>query len=81
MLRKPADDQKGAQKSMAGSEHGLRSILSTIPTMIRSATQRLAADQSRDWRWTAAIHPDDLSQLTDARRNRQLQRPTRPIFG
>jgi PAS domain S-box-containing protein len=26
----------------------------------------LSPDQSQDWRWTAAIHPDDLSQLTDA---------------
>jgi PAS domain S-box-containing protein len=26
----------------------------------------LSRDQSQDWRWTAAIHPDDLSQLTGA---------------
>src|SRR5467141_4008897 len=26
----------------------------------------LSPDQSRDWRWTAAIQPDDLSRLTDA---------------
>jgi PAS domain S-box-containing protein len=26
----------------------------------------LSPDQSQDWRWTAAIHPDDLCQLTDA---------------
>src|SRR5258705_11724399 len=26
----------------------------------------LSPDQSRDWRWTAAIHPDDLSRLTDS---------------
>jgi PAS domain S-box-containing protein len=26
----------------------------------------LPPDQTRDWRWTAAIHPDDLRRLTDA---------------
>src|SRR5579864_2030098 len=29
----------------------------------------LPPDQTRDWRWTAAIHPDDLRQLTDAWRS------------
>src|SRR6266446_10809883 len=26
----------------------------------------LSPDQSRDWGWTAAIHPDDLSRIKDA---------------
>jgi formate hydrogenlyase transcriptional activator len=75
------DQRKEAAEALQASERDLRSIIRTIPTMVWSAAPDgsvdffnprwldhtgLSPDQSRDWRWTAAIHPDDLSQLTDA---------------
>ncbi len=75
------DQRKEAAEALEASERDLRSIIRTIPTMVWSAAPDgcvdffnpcwldytdLSPDQSRDWRWTAAIHPDDLSRLTDA---------------
>src|SRR5216684_3026173 len=75
------EERKTAEEKLRRSERGLHSIIETIPTMVWSAAPDgsvhffnprwldytgLSPDQSRDWRWTAAIHPDDLSRLTDA---------------
>ena len=75
------DDRKKAEKALQSSERDLRSIISTIPTMVWSAAPDgsvdffnprwldytgLSADESRNWKWTEAIHPDDLSRLSDA---------------
>jgi PAS domain S-box-containing protein len=75
------DQRKEAAEALQASERDLRSIIRTIPTMVWSAAPDgsvdffnprwldytgLSPDQSRDWRWTAAIHPDDLSRLTDS---------------
>jgi formate hydrogenlyase transcriptional activator len=75
------EERKQAAEKLRRSERDLHSIIETIPTMVWSAAPDgsvdffnprwlnytgLSPDQSRDWRWTAAIHPDDLSQLTDA---------------
>jgi PAS domain S-box-containing protein len=73
--------RKEAEEALQASERDLRSIIRTIPTMVWSAAPDgsvdffnprwldytgLSPDQSLDWRWSAAIHPDDLSRLTDA---------------
>src|SRR6202795_3234109 len=75
------EERKQAEEKLRRSERDLHSIIETIPAMVWSAgpdvtvdffTPRcldytsLSPDQSRDWRWTAAIHPDDMSRLTDA---------------
>jgi PAS domain S-box-containing protein len=80
--RRLAEDQrKEAAEALQASERDLRSIIRTIPTMVWSAAPDgsvdffnprwldytgLSPEQSRDWKWTAAIHPDDLSRLTVA---------------
>jgi formate hydrogenlyase transcriptional activator len=75
------EERKQAEEKLRRSERDLHSIIETIPTMVWSAAPDgsvdffnprwldytgLSPDQSWDWRWTAAIHPDDLSRLTDA---------------
>jgi PAS domain S-box-containing protein len=81
-LDKPAvNNMVEYEARLKASERDLRSIILTIPTMVWSAAPDgsvdffnprwldytgLSPDQSRDWRWSAAIHPDDLSRLTDA---------------
>src|SRR5882672_465255 len=81
-LDKPAvNNMVEYEARLKASERDLRSIIRTIPTMVWSAAPDgsvdffnprwldytgLSPDQSRDWRWTAAIHPDDLSRLTDS---------------
>src|SRR5258708_11273664 len=81
-LDKPAvNNMVEYEARLKASERDLRSIILTIPTMVWSAAPDgsvdffnprwldytgLSPDQSRDWRWTAAIHPDDLSRLTGA---------------
>ena len=81
-LDKPAvNNMVEYEARLKASERDLRSIIRTIPTMVWSAAPDgsvdffnprwldytgLSPDQSRDWRWSAAIHPDDLSRLTDA---------------
>src|SRR5712672_1436316 len=75
------EERKTAEEKLRRSERDLLSIIETIPTMVWSAAPNgsvdfftprwldytgLSPDQSRDWKWTAAIHPDDLSRLTDS---------------
>jgi len=75
------EERKTAEEKLRRSERDLHSIIETIPTMVWSAAPDgsvdffnprwldytgLSPDQSRDWRWTAAIHPDDLRRLADA---------------
>jgi PAS domain S-box-containing protein len=75
------EERKQAEEKLRRSERDLHSIIETIPTMVWSGAPDgsvdffnprwldytgLSPDQSRDWRWTAAIHPDDMSRLTDA---------------
>jgi PAS domain S-box-containing protein len=75
------EERKTAEEKLRRSERDLHSIIETIPTMVWSAAPDgsvaffnprwldytgLSPDQSRDWRWAAAIHPDDLSLLTNA---------------
>ena len=62
------------------SERELREVIETIPAMAWSATADgtaeffnarwltyagLTADQARGWRWTVAVHPDDLNVLVE----------------
>jgi PAS domain S-box-containing protein len=78
------EERKQAEEKLRRSERDLHSIIETIPTMVWSAAPDgsvdffnprwldctgLSPDKSRDWRWTAAIHPDDLIRLTDAWRS------------
>jgi PAS domain S-box-containing protein len=75
------EERKQAEEKLRRSERDLHSIIETIPAMVWSAAPdgsvdffnprwldytSLSPDQSRDWGWTAAIHPDDLSRITDA---------------
>ena len=62
---------------MNSPEQQLRAILDTIRLLVWSAQPNgsihfvnqfwqsytgLGSDSARDWRWTAAVHPDDLEQ-------------------
>src|SRR3984893_15912464 len=62
------------------SEGELRKIVDAIPALVWSARPNgsaeffnrrwldytgLSAEQAREWAWTAAVHPDDLSRLID----------------
>src|SRR5712671_4695289 len=75
------EERKPAEEKLRRSERDLHSIIETIPAMVWSAAPdgtvdffnprwldytSLSPDQSRDWGWTAAIHPDDLSRIKDA---------------
>src|SRR6266853_4078765 len=75
------EERKQAEEKLRRSEGDLHSIIETIPAMVWSAAPdgtvdffnprwldytSLSPDQSRDWGWTAAIHPDDLSRIKDA---------------
>src|SRR4029077_17923921 len=68
------------EENLRRRERDLHSIVETIPTMVWSTAPDgsvdffnprwldytgLSPDQSRDWSWTTAIHPDDLSRLTE----------------
>jgi PAS domain S-box-containing protein len=72
------DDRKRAEDATRASERNLKLIIDTIPALAWSArpdgtpeflNQRcldfigLLPEQVRDWDWTAAVHPDDLSGL------------------
>jgi PAS domain S-box-containing protein len=72
------DDRKRIEESLRASENNLQIIINTIPAMAWSARPDGAADffnqhfldyvglspeQSLDWGWTAAVHPDDLNEL------------------
>src|SRR5882724_2997838 len=70
----------GHSSEQALQAQDIRLVVNTIPTLAWSArpdgsvdffNQRwldytgLSAEQARDWRWTDALHPDDLSGLVD----------------
>jgi len=70
----------GHGSEQARQAHDVRIVVDTIPTLAWSArsdgsadffNQRwldytgLSAEQARDWGWTVALHPDDLSGLVD----------------
>jgi PAS domain S-box-containing protein len=72
------DDRKRAEEAIRASESNLKLIIDTIPALAWSAgpdggaeflSQHylnfvgLSAEQARNWGWTAAVHPDDMSGL------------------
>ena len=72
------DDRKRADDAVSASERNLNLIINTIPTLAWSARPDGSLDftnqrwldytgltDGRDWKWTPAIHPDDLGYLTD----------------
>ena len=73
------DDRKRAEDAVRASERNLKLVIDTIPAVAWSARTDGSADffsqhyldylglsleQVKDWGWTAAVHPDDLSGLT-----------------
>ena len=80
LLLTDIDDRKKAEDALHSNERNLSLIINTMPTFAWSArpdgsveflNQRwldytgLSPEQALDWKWTAAIHPDDLNNLTD----------------
>jgi len=76
----PAYDLKTAEEALQANQRNLSLIINTMPVLAWSTrpdgsvdflNQRwtdytgLSSDQTRDWGWTAAIHPGDLQQLTE----------------
>src|SRR5262245_15978584 len=76
----PSHDLKTAEDALIANQRNLSLIINTMPTFAWSArpdgsvdfiNQRwidytgLTSDQARDWGWTASIHPEDASRLTD----------------
>ncbi|HEY6332648.1 MAG TPA: PAS domain-containing protein, partial [Blastocatellia bacterium] len=74
------DDRKLAEEALRSNERNLTLIINTMPALAWSAlpdgstdfiSQRwldytgLSLEQALGWGWTAAIHPNDLSDLTD----------------
>ena len=79
-VRQAARELKNAEEALQSNERNLSLIINTIPTLAWSSrpdgsvdflNQRwldytgLSVEQARDWRWTEAIHPDDLNRLSD----------------
>jgi PAS domain S-box-containing protein len=75
------DDLKRAENAIRASESNLKQIIDTIPALAWSARPDgsaeffnqhyldfvgLSAEQVKDWGWTIAVHPDDLSGLVSA---------------
>ena len=75
------DDRKRAEETVKASERNLKQIVNTIPALAWSAHPDgsaeffnqhyldyvgLSAEQSKDWGWTMAVHPDDLDGLAAA---------------
>ena len=71
-------DMRDAFDAARQSEHQLRTILDTIPTMVWSARPDGSAEflnrhwldhtglsQAIDWGWTGAIHPDDRNRVVE----------------
>jgi PAS domain S-box-containing protein len=78
VLLTDVDDRKRAEDGLRESERTLKLIIDTIPALAWSARpdgsadffnqhyfdyMGLSPDQTSDWRWTAAVHPDDASNL------------------
>src|SRR5579864_4398924 len=74
------EDRKRAEEARRVTQRNLSLIVNTIPTFAWSANSNgsvdflnqrwldytgLSPEQALDWKWTAAIHPDDLNHLTD----------------
>jgi PAS domain S-box-containing protein len=72
------DDRKRAEEAIRASESNFKLIIDTIPALAWSARPDgaaeflsqhylnyvgLSAEEVRNWGWTAAVHPDDLSDL------------------
>jgi PAS domain S-box-containing protein len=73
------DDLKRAENALRASERNLTLTINTIPALAWSASADgspeflnqhfldfigLAADEVRHWEWAAAVHPDDLNDLS-----------------
>jgi PAS domain S-box-containing protein len=72
------EDQKRAEEALRAKEVDLRKVIDTIPALSWSARMDgsvdflnqhyvnytgIPLDQLLDWRWTVAIHPDDINGL------------------
>jgi PAS domain S-box-containing protein len=73
------DDLKRAEDALRASEHTLKLIVDTIPALAWSARPDgsaeffnqhyldftgLSAEEASGWGWTAAVHPEDLNQVS-----------------
>lgn len=80
LLLTDIDDRKKAEEALQSNQRNLSLIINTMPTFAWSArpdgsvdflNQRwldytgLSPEQALDWKWTGAIHPDDLNRVTD----------------
>src|SRR5262245_42521501 len=73
------DERKRAEDGLRASERSLKLIIDTIPAMAWSARPDgsaeffnqhyvdfagISAEQAGNWRWTAAVHPENLPEVT-----------------
>jgi PAS domain-containing protein len=97
----------GAEQALSASQRDLKVTIDTIPALVWSTRAdgsvdfvnqhyldyvELSPEQVKDWGWTAAVHPDDLSGLTaiwrsliasgkSGRRRRGFVEPTANTIG
>lgn len=77
-LHTDIDDRKRAEQALAASERNLRITIDTIPALAWSARldgtaeflskhyldyTGMSAEEGRDWGWSSAVHPDDMTGL------------------
>ncbi|HEY2469990.1 MAG TPA: sigma 54-interacting transcriptional regulator [Terracidiphilus sp.] len=77
-LEKALQEIERRNEALRGSEHSLNLIISTIPALVWSANPDgsaeffnqhyleyvgLSAEKVKNWGWTVAVHPSDLSSL------------------